>query len=251
MPTVLITEPIAESAVEVLKQKGFHVQFEYEKRNSDHAPEDVTAVINRLHPISDEWMAQYPNLKIIAYHGVGYDGIDTEAAKARGICVAITPGQNALGVAEHTMTLIMALSKQLVAVASDYKKDGFSCKYAHSYSEVADKTLGLIGLGNIGLRVANMARNGFAMHVIAYDPFLKTAPNGIELVQDRMEIFREADFISPHLNLTDDTFHSIGETEFKAMKPTACIINVSRGAIIDEPAPVSYTHLTLPTTTSV
>lgn len=69
MPTVLITEPIAESAVEVLKQKGFHVQFEYEKRNSDHAPEDVTAVINRLHPISDEWMAQYPNLKIIAYHG--------------------------------------------------------------------------------------------------------------------------------------------------------------------------------------
>lgn len=59
------------------------------------------------------------------------------------------------------------------------------------------------------------------MHVIAYDPFLKTAPNGIELVQDRMEIFREADFISPHLNLTDDTFHSIGETEFKAMKPTA------------------------------
>ena len=181
MPTVLITEPIAESAVEVLKQKGFHVQFEYEKRNSDHAPEDVTAVINRLHPISDEWMAQYPNLKIIAYHGVGYDGIDTEAAKARGICVAITPGQNALGVAEHTMTLIMALSKQLVAVASDYKKDGFSCKYAHSYSEVADKTLGLIGLGNIGLRVANMARNGFAMHVIAYDPFLKTAPNGIEL----------------------------------------------------------------------
>lgn len=236
MPTVLITEPIAESAVEVLKQKGFHVQFEYEKRNSDHAPEDVTAVINRLHPISDEWMAQYPNLKIIAYHGVGYDGIDTEAAKARGICVAITPGQNALGVAEHTMTLIMALSKQLVAVASDYKKDGFSCKYAHSYSEVADKTLGLIGLGNIGLRVANMARNGFAMHVIAYDPFLKTAPNGIELVQDRTEIFREADFISPHLNLTDDTFHSIGETEFKAMKPTACIINVSRGAIIDEPA---------------
>ena len=74
MPTVLITEPIAESAVEVLKQKGFHVQFEYEKRNSDHAPEDVTAVINRLHPISDEWMAQYPNLKIIAYHGGGYDG---------------------------------------------------------------------------------------------------------------------------------------------------------------------------------
>ena len=185
MPTVLITEPIAESAVEVLKQKGFHVQFEYEKRNSDHAPEDVTAVINRLHPISDEWMAQYPNLKIIAYHGVGYDGIDTEAAKARGICVAITPGQNALGVAEHTMTLIMALSKQLVAVASDYKKDGFSCKYAHSYSEVADKTLGLIGLGNIGLRVANMARNGFAMHVIAYDRYpSQTAKDlGVEFVE--------------------------------------------------------------------
>ena len=236
MPTILITEPIAESAVEALKQKGFHVQFEYEKHDSDRSPEEVVAVINRLHPISDLWMAQYPNLKIIAYHGVGYDGIDTEAAKARGICVAITPGQNALAVAEHTMTLIMALSKQLVAVASDYKMTGFSCKYAHSYSEVSGKTLGLIGLGNIGLRVARMAQNGFNMNVIAYDPFLNAAPEGIKLVSDRMEIFQNADYISPHLNLTEDTLHSIGKAEFKAMKPTACIINVSRGAIIDENA---------------
>lgn len=236
MPTILITEPIAENAVSALEQKGFHVQFEYEKRDSDHASEDVTAVINRLHPISDTWMAQYPNLKIIAYHGVGYDGIDTEAAKARGICVAITPGQNALAVAEHTMALIMALSKQLTAVSSDYKKSGFSCKYKHSYSEISGKTLGLIGLGNIGARVAHMAQDGFAMNVIAYDPFLSAAPEGITLVSDRMEIFRTADYISLHLNLTDDTLHSIGRAEFDAMKPTACIINVSRGAIIDEPA---------------
>ena len=235
MPTVLITEPIAESAVEVLKQKGFHVQFEYEKRNSDHAPEDVTAVINRLHPISDEWMAQYPNLKIIAYHGVGYDGIDTEAAKARGICVAITPGQNALGVAEHTMTLIMALSKQLVAVASDYKKDGFSCKYAHSYSEVADKTLGLIGLGNIGLRVANMARNGFAMHVIAYDKFPSQAAKdlGVEFVE-LDDLFARSDVLGLQMPLMDFNTGIINKENIAKMKDGVIIINNSRGQMVVE-----------------
>ena len=235
MPTVLITEPIAESAVEVLKQKGFHVQFEYEKRNSDHAPEDVTAVINRLHPISDEWMAQYPNLKIIAYHGVGYDGIDTEAAKARGICVAITPGQNALGVAEHTMTLIMALSKQLVAVASDYKKDGFSCKYAHSYSEVADKTLGLIGLGNIGLRVANMARNGFAMHVIAYDRYPSQAAKdlGVEFVE-LDDLFARSDVLGLQMPLMDFNTGIINKENIAKMKDGVIIINNSRGQMVVE-----------------
>lgn len=236
MSAVLITEPIAESAVQTLIQKGYRIQYEYGPQDPGIAPEDIEAVINRLHPIDDAWMAQYPNLKIIAYHGVGYDGIDTAAAKKRGIFVTIAPGQNALGVAEHTMALMLGLAKRLPAVAADYKTKGFDAKYNYTFTELAGKTLGLIGLGTIGLKVARMAQNGFAMRVIAYDPFLKETPDGIERMDDRMRVFREADYISPHLNLTPETNKSIGAAEFKAMKSTACLLNCSRGAIVDEAA---------------
>lgn len=236
MQAVLITEPIANNAIEALKEKGYQVLLEYEMKDQGQKKEDVVAVINRLHPISDEWMADYPNLKIIAYHGVGYDNIDVQAAKKRGICVAITPGQNALGVAEHAMTLVMALSKQLLPVTVDYKEKGFSCKYAYSFSEVSGKTIGLIGLGNIGQLVANIASYGFHMNVMAYDPFLKQHPDNVEIVQDRMEVFKRADFVSLHLNLSKETLHSVGEQEFASMKSTAYIINASRGAIIDQSA---------------
>lgn len=236
MPAVLITEPIAESAVQALIQKGYRIQYEYGPQDPEIAPEDIEAVINRLHPIDGTWMAQYPNLKIIAYHGVGYDGIDIETAKKRGIIVTIAPGQNALGVAEHTMALMLGLAKCLPDVAAAYKTSGFDAKYNYSYTELAGKTLGLIGLGTIGKMVAKMARNGFAMRVITYDPFLKEIPEGIERLEDRMQVFREADYISPHLNLTPDTNKSIGAAEFKAMKPTACLLNCSRGAIVDEAA---------------
>lgn len=236
MPTVLITEPIAECAIQALKNKGYNIAFEYEENGPNYSAEDVIAVINRLHPINKEWMSQYPNLKIISYHGVGYDGIDLETAKSRDICVTITPGQNSLGVAEYTIALILALSKQLTSVTEDYKTKGYSSKYDHTSLEITGKTLGLVGLGHIGMRVANIALNGFSMKVLAYDPFIKEAPEGIELVNDRNVIFKEADFISLHLSLNDKTYHSIGDKEFEAMKPSAFVVNCSRGAIVDQEA---------------
>lgn len=232
--TVIITEPIADSAIRLLRDKGWQILEEYHEADAAIRNEDVIACINRLHGIDAGWMDQYPNLKIIAYHGVGYDAIDLNAAKERGIAVTITPGQNALAVAEHTVALMIALSKQLVSTANDYRQDGFSCKYQHAFTELSGKTLGLIGLGNIGFRVANMARNGFNMNVIAYDPFLKSCPEGVTVLNDRMEVFRRADYISLHLNLNRDTYKSIGRAEFEAMKDSACFINVSRGAMVKE-----------------
>jgi len=235
MYSILITEPIAEEAVQAILEKGFGVQYEYAPSPDDNK-NDVIAVINRLHGIDGKWMDLYPNLKVIAYHGVGYDAIDLDAAQKRGIHVAITPGQNALAVAEHAIALMIAWSKKLVATASSYPQKGFACKYDYSYSELSGKTLGLIGLGTIGKKVAKIAYNGFDMRVIAYDPFLLNAPEGIELVKNRDEVLSQSDYISVHLNLTPETAKSFGEREFRQMKSTACFINCSRGALVDEEA---------------
>ena len=235
LPAIMITEPIAPSAVDYLRQKGYPIQTEYGQPNPDVAPADIQAVINRTRPIDRAWMDLYPNLKIIAYHGVGIDGIDLETAKERGIYVTITPGQNSLAVAEHAIALMFALSKQIVPLASRYGKEGFDCKYGLTYSELTGKTLGLIGLGNIGLRVARMARDGFGMKVLAYTRTLKEAEAGIEVVS-REEIFRRADYVSLHLPMNPQTHHSVGKAEFELMKPTAFLINTARGGIVDQDA---------------
>ena len=234
MSAILITEPIAPSVVETILRKGYKVQTEYGTPNPDVTPDEIEAVIVRTRPIDRPWMDQYPNLKIIAYHGVGIDGIDLETARACGIRVTTTPGQNSLSVAEHALSLMLALAKQLVPVATDYKAKGFDCKYSHQYIELSGRTLGLLGMGNIGYRVAQMAHNGFGMRVLVYDPFLKEGKPGIELVSDRMEVFRQADFVSLHLPLLPSTQQSVGTAEFKAMKPSAFLINCARGAIVNQ-----------------
>lgn len=240
MVAVMITEPIAKKAIDELVQRGYTVTTEYgDPAFGPCPPEEVEAVINRTRPITREWMAQYPNLKIVAYHGVGIDAVDLEAAKERGIYVTITPGQNSLSVAELTMALILGLAKQLPRIVKGYREEGFDCKYTMRFTEISDKTLGLIGMGNIGMRVANMARLGFGMRILAYDPLLKEQPEGIEVTDDRMRVFKEADYVSLHLPLNDSTRKSVGTAEFAAMKPSAFLINCARGAIVDEQALIS------------
>jgi len=236
MPAVLITEPIAAAAVEQLRNKGYGIQTEYGAEDSDTTAEDVAAIIVRSRSIDAAYMDQYPNLRIIAYHGVGIDGIDLEAAKARGICVTITPGQNAQAVAEHTVALMLALSKKLLPVAEGYRSKGFAAKYDFEYGEITGKTLGVIGLGNIGRCVARMAHCGFGMRVLAYTPSMQSADPWVELVQEPMAVFRQADYISLHCPLTPQTRHLVDREALQAMKPTTCLINCARGAIVDQQA---------------
>lgn len=103
-------------------------------------------------------------------------------------------------------------------------------------TEITAKTIGIIGCGKIGSRVAAMAHNGFGMKVLAYDPYRSAAPAGVELVTDRDRIFKESDFISLHCYLSDETYHCVGEWELSLMKPTAYLINASRGPVVDEAA---------------
>ena len=187
-------------------------------------------------------MAQFPNLKIVVYHGTGFDNIDLQACKERNIIVTNTPGQNSLSVAEHVLALMLGLARWVPATASLYREKGYDSKtfpyvkHPFHISELSGKTLGLIGSGNIAILLANMVRLGFGMRVIAYDPYLKSAPEGIELTDDRMRVFKEGDYISLHIPLTNETKHSVSTKEFNAMKPTARLINCARGAIVNEEA---------------
>ncbi len=177
-----------------------------------------------------------PELKVISRTGVGVDNVDIEAATSRGIMVLNTPTANAVSVAEHAVTLILSLAKQLFFLDSSIRQDNFKARRLNLPIDVDGKTLGLIGCGGIGRLVALKCRLGFNMRVLGYDPYLKTAPEGIELVQNLSDIYSQADFISIHLPLTPETRGLINADTLKQFKRSAILINTSRGGIVDEAA---------------
>lgn len=237
MATVILPDPIAEEAFAALSER-YHVAALYEKDFAGYNPNDVVAIICRYNPpISREWMDEHPNLKIIVSHGTGYSNLaDFEAAKEKGICIANTPGKNALGVAEHTISLMLALAKSLLPVTRKYPLEGSEVRFREQFTEISEKTLGLIGVGNIGKLVAGIASNGFGMKVLAYDPYVTTAIDGVEMTDDRMRVFRESDYVSLHLPLLESTYRTVGYNEFSAMKPSAYLINCARGGLVDQDA---------------
>ena len=190
----------------------------------------------RILDIPGEIIEHAPRLKLISKHGVGVDNIDLEAARRAGVAVTVTPGANSLSVAEHTIALLLSLSKNLPEITRQYREIGFAAKNGPAGCEVTGKTLGIIGCGRIGRIVGKIALGGFDMRLLIYDPYLTESPCGGELTADRDRVFREADFLTLHLPLDADTYHSVGEREFSLMKPTAIFLNCARGPLVDEAA---------------
>jgi len=238
MAKILITERINPCGIEKLRAAGHEVVLMETLDESELREKirDVDGMLVRILPITRGMMESAPNLKIISKHGVGVDNFDLKAAEELGIAITTTPDANGLSVAEHTMALLLSLAKNLVFVSEAYKKIGFRAKNEREGIEIFGKTLGIIGCGRIGRRVASMAKNGFGMRVLVYDPYITEAPEGAELVSERERVFRESDFLSIHCYLSDETFHSVGRNEFALMKDTAVLINCARGPIIDETA---------------
>lgn len=240
MARILVTEKINPCGIEVLKAAGHEVvcMETLEESELREKIRDADGMLVRILPITRDMMESAPGLRIISKHGVGVDNFDLEAAKELGIAVTTAPDANGLSVAEHTMALLLAAAKNLVPVASAYKRIGFGAKNYREGVEISGKTLGIIGCGKIGSRVASMAANGFGMRVLAYDPYVTEAdvPGCVTLVSDREQVFREADFLSAHCYLSEETFHSIGAREFSLMKDGAVLINCARGPVVDEAA---------------
>ncbi|WP_394661929.1 hydroxyacid dehydrogenase [uncultured Pantoea sp.] len=192
------------------------------------------AILVRYGKITAAVMDAAPALRVISKHGSGIDVIDQKAAAARNIRVCSAPGANAAAVAEHTWALLLASAKSVITLDARMRQ-GYWDKSLHKSLELEGCTLGLIGLGEIGRRVAR-AGLAFGMRVLAYDPYASSLPEGCERAETPEALYAQSDIVSLHCPLTDDNRAMINETALRHFRPGAILINTARGGLIDEPA---------------
>ena len=238
---ILVADPVSETALSIMKDAGLQVEVRTglkEDELAKLAPDYDAFVVRSGVKITKKVLeaGAKGKLKVVGRAGVGVDNIDKEAAKALGICVENTPFGNTNAAAEHTIALMILLSKHII---HSYKtmKEGKWERKSFEGTELKAKTLGLIGFGNVGKKVAKVAL-AFEMDVLVYDPFIpaeKLAQLGVKKAE-LAEIYSKADYITVHVPLTDKTKNMISEREFAQMKKGVRILNVARGGVIDEAA---------------
>lgn len=246
---VYITRMIPQSGINKLKEKGYEVNINLKdevlpKKELIKAlrQKSYDAVLCLLtDKIDREIFDAVPTAKIFANYAVGYDNIDIEVAKEKKVMITNTPDVLTETVAEHTFALLLAISHR-VAEADKFTRAGKYKSWSPTLllgSDLSHKTLGIIGLGKIGSRVAYHAKKGFDMKVIYYDinrneEFEREF--GAEYKANVDDVLKESDYISLHVPLLDSTKHLINKERLAMMKPTAYLINTSRGPVIDEKA---------------
>jgi len=228
---------------QVLSEKGFNLVLLPDNINEDRLIEetrDADLILMCYTPITARIINNAVKLKGIVKYGVGIDAIDIEAAKARKIPVVNIPEYAEETVAEGAFTLMIALAKKLLPLHGVMQQEGWAWPTARWLgSDLAEKTVGLVGTGRIGRSMARMAGAGFRARVLGFDPEVSAETMrayGIEKVGDLNAMLEQSDFVSIHAVLNETTRHLIGKKELASMKAGAFIINVSRGAIIDEAA---------------
>lgn len=236
----VMTEAVAKEGMNLLNNgEEIYVAHDTNPLNYLDEMQEADALIVRAAPanvISREVMEKSPNLKVIGRTGVGYDSVDVNAATELGIPVVITPGANNRAVAEHSLTLMLALSKNLVEAQAETAKGNWAIRDAHKQFELYGKKAGIIGLGRIGRDTASLCK-GIGMNVAGYDPFLtreQVEAMGYEYYENHEDLLAACDAISIHVPLTEQTTNMISKEQFAKMKNTAIIINCSRGGIINE-----------------
>ncbi len=237
---ILVSDQLAEEGLAILKEvKEFHVDVKTELKPEElkEAIKDYDALIVRsATKVTKEIINAAKNLKVIGRAGVGLDNVDLESATQKGIIVMNTPAGNTISTCEHTMSMILALSRNIPQANASTKKGEWK-RSKFMGIELSGKILGIVGFGRIGKEVAKRALS-FGMKVIVYDPFLSreiAEEMGIEVVE-LQGLLEHSDFITVHTPLTDETKHMISTKEFAIMKKGVRIINCARGGIIDETA---------------
>src|SRR5882672_9659299 len=237
MPKVLIADNLSPRAVAIFKERGIECDMK-----TGLKPEELKAIIGQYDglavrsatKVTAEILAAAPHLKVVGRAGIGVDNVDVPAATARGTVVMNTPFGNSITTAEHAIAMMFALARQLPA-ADRSTQSGKWEKSRFMGVELAGKTLGIIGCGNIGSIVADRAI-GLHMKVVAYDPFL-SAERAVALGVEKVELdalFAKADFITLHTPLTDATRNIIDGAAIAKMKKGVRIINCARGGLIVE-----------------
>jgi D-3-phosphoglycerate dehydrogenase len=237
-PVVLVAEELAPSAIAVLSE-------DFEVRSVDGADRAAllpalagadALIVRSATTVDAEAIAAGDRLKVVARAGVGLDNVDVPAATARGVLVVNAPTSNIVSAAEHAIALLLSVARR-VPQATASLKSGEWKRSRFTGVEVTDKTMGVVGLGRIGVLVAQRM-SSFGCRLIAYDPYIpaaRAAQLGVRLVP-LDELLRESDFISIHLPKTPETVGLIGERELAMCKPGVILVNAARGGLLDEHA---------------
>jgi D-3-phosphoglycerate dehydrogenase / 2-oxoglutarate reductase len=192
--------------------------------------EDVVGVLTTLSPVGEELFASLPALRVVATATVGFDHIDLDAAEARGVAVLSVPDYCTQEVADHTLALLLALSRGVVALDRDVRRGGWNARAAGPLRTVAELRVGIVGLGRIGGAVATRLL-ALGAEVWAND-LLSVARDGVRFVE-LDELLAECDAVTLHVPLTRETRGLIGRAELASMKRDALLVNTSRGAVVD------------------
>ena len=241
MPRVIVLDPIAPQGLELLDAAD-SIDYEVRAGLADTALRDALtefdgAICRSGVQLTAEVLADNKRLKAIVRAGVGTDNIDKAMATRLGIVVMNTPTGNTLSTAEHTFALMLALSRQVAPAYQSLIAGGWNRK-DYMGSQLADKRLGIVGLGKIGQEVARRAQ-AFQMQVIGYDPFVaakQAAKLGIDIVEQVVDMLPMVDYLTVHTPLTEDTRHLISHRELAVLRPGVRLINCARGGIYDEAA---------------
>lgn len=234
---ILLLESVSAAAGELLSaQAVVHVAAAPDAGGvlADQYP--IQAIITRgKGDVRGDLIRRCPQLKVIARCGVGLDNVDIATATERGVYVVNAPGSNAATVAEHTLGLILALQRRIISTATAVREGNWGYRNSYAGDEIRGKTLGILGMGNIGRRVAQLA-TAFGMEVV----FWNASPRRLPYAQlDFAGVLRQADILSLHLPLTDATRRLIDEAALRQLPDHALVINTARGEIIDQPALVA------------
>jgi len=245
-PKVYVTRELAPEALdmirEVAKMKLWTAEFPMPYETLLEQVKDIDGLLCLVNDKVDATlMDAAPQLKVISNYAVGYDNIDIAEATKRGIPVGYTPGVLSETTADFAFALLMAAVRR-VAEANRYVRNGLWQSPWEPWTllsqDIHHSTLGIVGLGRIGTEVARRAK-GFQMHVLYHDKIRREDAEkelGVEYVATLSELLSRSDFISLHVNLTEDTRKMIGATEFSMMKPTSTLVNTSRGPVVDQKA---------------
>jgi D-3-phosphoglycerate dehydrogenase len=237
---VVVSDKLAPEGLAILEASP-GLSLDYQPGLS---PEDLAAVVADAHGlvirsgtrVTAELLDAATELKVVGRAGIGVDNVDVAAATRRGVVVMNTPGGNNVTTAEHAVSLMMALARHIPQANATLRRGDWR-RSDFVGTELCGKTLGVVGLGNIGAIVSDRAR-GLKMKIVAYDPFLTQEAAtrlGVELATLE-EVYARADFLTVHTPLTDDTRGMVGDDAFAAMRDGVRIVNCARGGIVDEEA---------------
>ena len=236
---ILVADPLAQEGIEILEKEGYKVEQAVglsEEKLKQRMGGFSALIVRSGVKVTREIIEAAPDLKVIGRAGTGLDNIDVETATRRGVIVMNTPGGNTISAAEHTVSLLLAVSRNIPQANEALRKGEWNRK-KYMGTEIYKKTLGIIGLGRIGTEVAKRAQ-AFMMKVLAYDPFISPAKVdelGVTLCTLK-ELLPQVDYLTIHTPLSSQTRSLIDARAMALMKKGVFIINCARGGIVDESA---------------